>query len=278
MRIYIIHIFLLSIVLITGCATYPTVQRPIWDDTSAILSNIQGKEQDLTLEEILEKVVSNNSNLLTLRSNVEMSLITPDDKGPIRCTGIILYENPKSLRVIGSKFTTTLFDLSSDGARFRLYIPLENKVYTGSCNTFHRTEVFGITIFPGDMVSLFNYKEILEAKKPTLEIWPAYWIIHLLEINGESIEVKGNLSVDRVHVDVFRRDLFNPDGSIRVQAVFTDYITLKGTRIPQKIHVRWPGNNAALSITFSNITVNEVIDPGVFTLSIPKEVQMISLD
>lgn len=278
MKIYIICSFLFSIVLITGCATYPTIQRPIWDDTPAILSNIQGKTQDLTLGEILEKVISHNSNLFTLRSNVEMTLTTPDDKGPIRCTGIILYESPKSLRVIGSKFATTLFDLSSDGSNFRLYIPLENKVYTGNCNTFHKIEVFGINIFPGDMVSLFNYKEILEAKRPILEIWPAYWLIHMLEVNNESIDIKGNLLIDRIHVDVFRRDLFNPDGSVRLQAVFTDYITLKECRIPQRIHVRCPGNNAALSITFSNITVNGMLDPKVFTLSIPKEVQIVILD
>lgn len=267
-------------VLVASCATYraPALQRPVWDDTSAILSNIQGETQDLTLGEILEKVISNNSSLFTLRSNIEMTLTTPDDKGPVRCTGIILYESPKSLRVIGSKFATTLFDLSSDGSNFRLYTPLENKVYMGNCNTFHKVEVFGINIFPGDMVSLFNYKEILEAKRPVLETWPAYWLIHMLEVNNESIDIKGNLLIDRIYVDVFRRDLFNPDGSVRLQAIFTDYITLKECRIPQRIHVRWPGNNTALSITFSDITVNGVFDPKVFTLSIPKEVQTVVLD
>lgn len=278
MRTYTLCSFLLFLVLTTGCATYPTVQRPIWDDTSAILRDVQGKTRDLTLEEILEKVISNNSNLFTLRSNVEMTLTTSDDKGPVRCTGVILYESPKSLRVVCSKFATTLFDLSSDGSSFWLYIPLENKAYTGNYNTYYNIGVFGINIFPVDMVSLFNYKEILEAKKPTLEIWPVYWIVHMLELDNGSVNLKGNLFVDRVNVDVFRRDLFNPDGSVRLQAVFTDYITINECRIPQRIHVRWPKSSAYLTITFSNIVVNSMLNPKVFIPSIPEEAQTITLD
>ena len=63
---------------------------------------------------------------------------------------------------MGSKFATTMFDISSDGNKFWLSVPLENKVYTGACNTFHKIEALGINIFPGDMASLFNYREILE--------------------------------------------------------------------------------------------------------------------
>ncbi len=179
---------------------------------------------------------------------------------------------------MGSKFATTLFDLSSDGSNFWLSIPLENKVYTGNCKTLHTIQAFGISIFPADMVSIFHYKEIVEAKKPTVEIWPTYWLVHMLEMNADAVRVRGNLLIDRVNVDVFRRDVFNPDGSIRLQAVLTDYLVLNGCRVPQKIHVRWPKSDASLSITFSNIVVNGVIDPKVFTPSIPKEAQIVTLD
>ena len=127
----------------------PALQKPIWEDTSAILRNIQGKPQNLSLQQIRDAIISNSSKLTTFRANIAMTLTAPDLKGPVRCTGLILYQNPKSLRAMGSKFATTMFDISSDGNKFWLYVPLENKVYTGACNTFHKIEALGINIFPG---------------------------------------------------------------------------------------------------------------------------------
>ena len=272
--------FFLCAILASGCATYktPVSQKPIWEDTSALLRNIQGKPQNLSLQQIRDAIISNSSRLTTFRANIAMTLTAPYLKGPVRCTGLILYQNPKSLRAMGSKFATTLFDISSDGNKFWLYVPLENKVYTGACNTFHRIETLGINIFPGDMASLFNYKEILEGEKPTLETWPAYWLVHMLEMDKEDVHLKGNLLIDRVNGEVFRCELFNADGSIRLQAVFTNYATYKECRMPQRIDVRWPAYDTTFSLAFSNIVVNGKLDPKVFTLAIPKGAETITLD
>ncbi len=280
LTVIMIRSFFLCAILASGCATYktPALQRPTWEDTSAILQNIQGETKGLSLQQLRDILISNNSRLSTFRANVEMTLTTPDVKGPIRCTGVILYQRPGSFRVMGSKFAKTLFDMSSDGNQFWLYIPSENTVYTGTSNTFHRIEALGLNIFPGDMASLFNYREILEGEKPTMETWPAYWLVHMLEVNKEEINLKGNLLIDRVNAEVFRYELFNPDGSVRLQAVFTDYTTQNECRIPQRIDVRWPAyNNTTLGITFSHITVNGTLDPKLFTLSIPKGAEIITL-
>ncbi|MBI2471625.1 MAG: hypothetical protein HYV59_10355 [Planctomycetes bacterium] len=280
MKSHIIVSSLLFQILASGCATFktPVSQKAIWEDTSAILRNIQGKPQSLSLQQIRDKIISNSSRLTTFRANIAMTLTAPDLKGPVRCTGLILYQNPASLRAVGSKFATTLFDISSDGNKFWLYVPLENKVYSGTCNAFHRIEALGINIFPGDMASLFNYKEILEREKPTLETWPAYWLIHMLKMDKEDVNLKGNLLVDRVNGEVFRCELFNPDGSIRLQAVFTNYVTYRECRIPQRIDVRWPAYDTTFSIAFSNIVVNGKLDPKIFTPAASKGAQAVTLD
>lgn len=280
MRTFVIYGFFLFIMLASGCATVKTsaLQKPIWEDTSAILDTIQGTARNLSLQQIRDTVVSTSSQLTTFRANVDLTLTMPDIKGPIRCTGLIVYQSPRNFRAFGSKFATTLFDMSSDGNQFWLSIPLENKVYTGASHAFHRIEALGINIFPGDMASLFNYREILEGKKPTLEIWPAYWLVHMLEVDKEDVSLKGNLLIDRVNAEVFRCELFNPDGSVRLQAVFTDYTTQNACRIPQRIDVRWPAHGTTLSIAFSQITVNGILDPKIFTLSIPKGAEIITLN
>jgi outer membrane lipoprotein-sorting protein len=280
MKIFVICGLFLFVILASGCATInaPALQKPIWEDTSIILRNIQGKTKDFSLQQIRDILVSKSSKLTTFRANVDLALTMPDVKGPIRCSGLIVYQSPRSFRILCSKFATTLFDMSSDGNKFWLHIPLENRVYTGASNTFHRIEALGINIFPGDMASLFNYREILEEKKTTLEIWPAYWLVHMLEVDKEDVNLKGNLLIDRVNAEVFRCELFNADGSIRLQAVFTNYTTQKECRIPQRIDVRWPAYDTTLAITFSNITVNSAIDPKLFTLSIPEGARVITLN
>lgn len=276
----VVKSFALFLMFVSGCATFktPVLQKPVWEDTSAILANIQGERQNLSLQQIRDALLAKSSMLTGFRAKADLSLTTPDAKGPVRCTGLILYQSPGSLRAMGAKFATTLFDMSSDGDRFWLYIPPENLAYTGASNTFHRIDAFGISIFPGDMASLFNYREILQGKSPTLETWPAYWLIHMLEVDKEDVNLKGNLLIDRVNADVVRCELFNPDGSVRLQAVFTNYITQNGCRIPQKIDVRWPAYNTTLSITFSDITVNGALDPKLFTLTIPEGAHIITLN
>jgi len=41
---------------------------------------------------------------------------------------------------MGSKLATTVFDMSSSSNKFWVYVPLENRVYTGTCNTPHKIE------------------------------------------------------------------------------------------------------------------------------------------
>src|SRR5574337_744416 len=148
MKTYVIRCFILFAVLLSGCATYKTstLPRSIWEDTSAILWNIHGQTQCLSLQQIQDVLISNSSKLITFRANVGITFTTPDTKGPIRCSGTMLYQSPKSVRVVASKFATTLFDMVSDGNKFWLYIPLENTVYTGTCSAFHKIEAEGIRI------------------------------------------------------------------------------------------------------------------------------------
>lgn len=270
----------LFVMTVSGCATYKTqpLRGPIWEDTSAILRNVPGKAQNLTLQQIRDAVISSSEKIRTFRANVEMTLTSPEIKGPIRCTGVLAYQSPKRLRVVGSKFTATVFDICSDGEKFQVYVPSEEKVYVGNCNNFHKVESLGINVFPADMASLFNYKEMLEGKKLSLETWPAYWLVHVLSADAEHSSIKGNLSVDRMNAEVFRCETFNPDGSVRFQAVFSDYAACQDRRFPQKIDIRWPLYDSALSITFSRMMVNGALDPRVFSLTLPGSAEAVTTD
>ena len=272
-------IFLLAM-LAAGCATTgtPVLQKTVWEDASLLFRNNGGAAQALSPREVVDTVIARGSQLNTFRANMEMTVATPQLKGPVRCTGIILYQSPKNLRTVGSKLASTLFDISSDGDRFHLYVPQESKCYTGRSDSFHRVEAIGVNIFPGDMAHLFNYKELLGDKAPVVEIWPAYWIVHVLYRGSSDVGMKGNLYVDRADGEVFRYEVFNPDGSVRLQALFSDSAAINGCKVPQRIDVRWPAYSTTLRMAFSNITVNGVLDPRVFVPAMPEETETVNLD
>ena len=280
MRLHIIVSILLFQILASGCATYKAqvTQKLLWEDTSGLLRNVQGDVKNLSRQQITENLISNSSKITTLRANIDITLTTPDAKAPLRCNGLILYQNPNNLRAVGSKLAATLFDIYSDERKFYLYIPIENKVYTGSSNAFHKIEVLGINIFPGDMAYLFNHREILEGYEPVIETWPFYWLLHLMEAKETNINLKGNLLIDRINADIFRCELFEPDGAVRLQILFTNYVSMAGCKVPQRIDVRWPKYDTTLNIIFSDVILNKKLDPKVFSFAKSEGVEVITLD
>ena len=270
------RVFLFAIVL-SGCAGSKSaiMQRSIWEDTSAILNSTGGEAQNLSVQQIKEVLIDNNSKLTTLRAKAKITLTAPESKGPVTCTGLIVYETPNHLRVIGSKLATTLFDMSTDGNTFWIYVPSEKKVYTGSSNALHKVNSSGTGISPNDMAGLFNLKDILGGESTVLEIWPYYWVVHAIDTNEGKINLKGKLLINRSNTDTFRCETFNPDGSVRLQAVFTDYSDFDSCRLPQRIDVRWPTYNTSMGITLSDIIVNSPIDSKIFTFTIPNGVEAV---
>ncbi|MCF6147841.1 MAG: hypothetical protein E3K37_04190 [Candidatus Kuenenia sp.] len=278
MKLYRIQRLFLFAIVLSGCASTKTiVQRSIWEDTSTILNSKEGKAQNLSIQEIKDVLITNNSKLVTLRTKAKITFISPESKGPVTCTGLILYETPNHLRAIGSKLATTIFDMSTDGNNFWVHIPSEKKVYTGSCNALHKENSAGIGISPEDMALLFNFKDILGSERTLVEIWPYYWVVHAIDTNEGKTNLKGKLLIDRINADTFRCETFYPDGTVRLQAVFTNYFTFETCRLPQRIDVRWPLYNTSLGITLSDIVVNNQLDPKIFTPAIPNGVEIVYL-
>jgi len=242
------------------------------------LNNTGGEVQNLSLQQIKDVLIANNSKLATLKAKARITLTAPELNGPVTCTGFIVYETPGHLRTIGSKLATTIFDMSTDGNNFRVYVPSEKKVFMGSCSTLHRKNSAETGISPEDMARLFNLKDILGDESTVLEIWPHYWVVHAVDTTEGKINLKGKLLIDRINADTFRCETFNPDGSVRLQAVFTNYSTFEYCRLPQRIDVRWPSRDASIGITLSEIIINSQLDPKIFTPAMPNDAEIVHLE
>lgn len=189
---------ILVIVLLVpiGCATQKA--RPYIDDKLLGKPGIDlSKVQTLSLPQVEETVISESINLTSLKAKADITLTSPEINGEFKCKGVVRFQRPGKIRVIGSKLARTVFDMLSDGENYWFYLPKEKVVYKGKCNVTRKTNT-NAYIFPDDIAALLEYDRLFEARHSYMETWPTFWLVHILEQRSKEFIPYGRLSVDRI--------------------------------------------------------------------------------
>jgi len=270
-----ILIIVIVLLIPVGCATQKT--RPYIDDK---LINKQGidlsKVQTLSFPQVKEIIVSESLGFTSLKAKAGIILTCPGINEGFRCKGIVRFQKPGKIRVIGSKLARTAFDMLSDGENYWSYLPKEKVVYKGKCNVTRNSNTKAY-IFPDpdDIVALLEYDRLFEARHSYMETWPTFWLVHILE---QEFVPYGRLSVDRIDNTVTELTMFKPDSSVRVQATFSDYAKINGHSIPKAIQINWPDTNTNLTLNLNNITINEPLSPEIFRFKKPKRAEIVEIN
>ncbi len=256
-----------------GCATQkarPYISEELLGKPGIDLS----KAQTLSFTEVKETIRSERSGFNTLKAKADILITTPQIKGEFRCKGVVRFQKPGKIRVIGSKLARTVFDMLSDGDEYWFYLPKEKVVYTGKCDTVNRGDT-GAYLLPYDIAALLAYDNLFEGRPAYMETWPAFWLVHVLDSAGGKFVPYSSLRVDRIDNRVTELTIFNPDSFIRAQASFYDYAEINGQSIPQEAQIYWPDTNTTLSIKLNNILINEHLKPEIFHFKKPKKAEII---
>lgn len=271
---FILKSILIIVLLIpVGCATQKA--RPYIGDKLLDSPGIDlGKVQTLSFPQVKEIVVSESLNFASLKAKAEITLTSPGINGEFRCKGVVRFQKPGKIRVIGSKLARTVFDMLSDGENYWFYLPKEKVVYKGKCNVIRKTNT-NAYVFPDDIAALLEYDRLFEARHSYMETWPTFWLVHILE---QEFVPYGRLSVDRIDNTVTELTMFKPDSSVRVQATFSDYAEINGQSIPKAIQINWPDTNTNLTLNLNNITINEPLNPEIFRFKKPKRAEIVEIN
>ncbi|MCP4251808.1 MAG: hypothetical protein GY775_00110 [Candidatus Scalindua sp.] len=268
-------IFILLFIPI-GCATQKA--RPYIDDKLLEKTGIDlSKVQTLSFTEVKETISTERSGFNTLKAKADIIITSPEIKGEFRCKGVVRFQKPGKLRVIGSKLARTAFDMISDGEEYWFYIPNEKVVYTGKCDTGEKRDS-SMYISPDDIAALIEYEKLFEGRSSYMETLPAFWLVHILDRKGDEIVPYGRLKMERIDSIVTEFTIFNPDSSIKAQAFFHDYAEKNGQSIPVTIQIHWPDTNTTLHLNLNNITINEPLKPEIFLFKKPKKAEIIEIN
>ena len=268
-----ILIIVIALLIPVGCATQKT--RPYIDDKLIDKQGIDlSKVQTFTLPQVKEIIVSESLGFTSLKAKASIILTSPGINGEFRCKGVVRFQKPGKIRVIGSKLARTVFNMLSDGENYWFYLPKEKVVYKGKCNVIRKTNT-NAYVFPDDIAALLEYDRLFEARHSYMETWPTFWLVHILE---QEFVPYGRLSVDRIDNTVTELTMFKPDSSVRVQAIFSDYAEINGQSIPKAIQINWPDTNTNLTLNLNNITINEPLNPEIFRFKKPKRAEIVEIN
>jgi len=271
---FILKSILIIVLLIpVGCATQkarPYIGDKLLDSPGIDLSKVQ----TLSFPQVKEIIVSESLNFTSLKAKAGITLTSPGINGEFRCKGVVRFQKPGKIRVIGSKLARTVFDMLSDGENYWFYLPKEKVVYKGKCNVIRKTNT-NAYVFPDDIAALLEYDRLFEARHSYMETWPTFWLVHILE---QEFVPYGRLSVDRIDNTVTELTMFKPDSSVRVQATFSDYAEINGQSIPKAIQINWPDTNTNLTLNLNNITINEPLNPEIFRFKKPKRAEIVEIN
>jgi outer membrane lipoprotein-sorting protein len=268
-----ILIIVIALLIPVGCATQKT--RPYIDDKLIDKQGIDlSKVQTFTLPQVKEIIVSESLGFTSLKAKAGITLTSPEINGEFRCKGVVRFQKPGKIRVIGSKLARTVFNMLSDGENYWFYLPKEKVVYKGKCNVIRKTNT-NAYVFPDDIAALLEYDRLFEARHSYMETWPTFWLVHILE---QEFVPYGRLSVDRIDNTVTELTMFKPDSSVRVQATFSDYAEINGQSIPKAIQINWPDTNTNLTLNLNNITINEPLNPEIFRFKKPKRAEIVEIN
>ena len=255
-----------------GCATHST--RPYIDDKLGIdLSKVQ----TLSFAEVKETIRSERSGFNTLKAKADIIISSPEIKGEFRCKGVVRFQKPGKLRVIGSKLARTVFNMLSDGENYWFYLPNEKVVYTGKCDTAKKRDS-SVYISPDDIAALIEYDKLFEGRSAYMETLPAFWQVHVLDRKSDAVVPYSKLKVNRIDNTVTELTLFKPDSSIKAQASFHDYAEINGLSIPEAMQIHWPDTDTSLILDLNNIVINEPLKPEIFQFKKPRKADIIQVN
>lgn len=203
-------------------------------------------------------------------------------------TGYILLRKPEALRVIGlvPVLHTRAFDMASDGANFKLWIPHENKVFEGpnmltkeSPNTLEnfRPNVFSDSLLincigPEDLVTLTSDTSTqLDPETKKLSVRAEYDLSVLRKKpNSQQLIPERVIHFDRTNLRPYEEDIYDAKGAIQTQAIYGPDQTFGNVRFPGIITIKRPLEEYQIVIVFEKLMTNLTLKDDQFELKTPE--------
>jgi outer membrane lipoprotein-sorting protein len=211
--------------------------------------------------------------------------------------GFILAAQPEKIRVIGQApvLAKNIFDMTSDGKVFRIFIPSKNKFLVGPTDLERPSDKPIENLRPQHILEALFWSQ-LTPDGPLLfeeaEISPErYYVLTMTRRSGSGFEIARKIWFDRADLRVSRIQIYGPGGRFDSDITYSDWqiaaeatpngetrASSSGPFFPRRIHIRRPQEDYELTVSVTRLTLNTEIADDRFELEQPPGSELVQME
>jgi outer membrane lipoprotein-sorting protein len=194
------------------------------------------------------------------------------------CRAYIRFRKPSDIRLIGlvPVVHSTMFDMVSDGADFKLYIPSKGRFIVGrnaldalSPNKLEnlRPQHFldALVVQP---VDLKTDKAVLENRTDADN---AYYIVHVVhELPDGTLKLRRAIWFSRIDMTMARQMIFDEAGNPLTDARYTEWHSYDNVPFPKHIEIDRPRDEYVMVLDLVKMEINKGVSNDQFVLEQPE--------
>lgn len=248
-----------------------------------------------SVETLLQEVDTRFNAIQTMKATVEIAAATGgSQQGKVTefpsFSGYIFLRKPEDLRVIllVPVLRNQALDMVSDGKNWKLWIPPRNRAMEGTDQVTKpsknglenlRPVVFFDSLLvrgpeKNEIVSLTSDLRIVPNPKKKNELIeePDYDLQVLSQPQGQTAHTLRVIHISRVNMLPYQQDIYDADGNVVTQTVYSNYRNFNNVPFPTKIVITRPIDQYSLTLTITKLTLNQKLDNDQFEMKIPDNV------
>jgi len=167
-----------------------------------------------------------------------------------------------------------LLQLVGDGNSYYVDMPVFGQNYSGTYGTPLKQGYGRIHFMPDDVIAALDLTNLFYGKAQMVKHGAVISQIESLElVTGPNSRLRpiNSVTVDRRSKRLLFMELYDPDGSSRVQIMFGALTPIKGPRgpveIPHRIEFFYPWEQTHVLLGLSDVRVDVEIPPGTFRVT-----------
>jgi hypothetical protein len=212
--------------------------------------------------------------------------------------GFILASRPEKIRIIGQApvLAKNIFDMTSDGQVFRIFIPSKNKFLVGPTDLERPADKPIENLRPQHVLDALFWPELPPGAMVLFEEAEAaperYYVLTLLRQTGAAPEIARKVWFDRADLHVSRVQIYGPGGRLDSDIAYSDWqpaasagagpaaasLDAAGPLFPRRIHIRRPQQDYELTVSITRLTLNAEIADDRFALAQPPGTELVQLE
>ncbi|MCD6460370.1 hypothetical protein J7L67_06860 [bacterium] len=273
-------LFCLGTLYLCGCADRHYVKIP-----SELFFYNETPAQPLAVKDLIEKIDAANTEIDSFKADLKFTFndFRKQKAFPFTCKGKIAIEKPYNLRLVGYSFIAgTLFDLTSNGKEFYLYLPKEAKILKGSSNIADDLSASAVRLRPNHVLESFfmnNLKYYYEKYICFYEYYPETYVLYFVQENKDRPYLVKKIWVNDKTFDIIRHETFDSNGLVTLDVNISEFYSFgdKGY-FPKKMKIIRPNSQLDLIMEFSKVDIEPKLNAKTFVFDMPEGVEIYNLD